>query len=696
MFSISLFVSNVTAQDAPLQWQPTPSNHSLMVHGGTGLIQTPTSRMLPLGDLRTSYTDNDEYRFISVTLQLYPWMQSTVRYTDVRTRLFSSSVDFSGDQTLKDKGIDVKFRLHEESYYLPELSVGFRDFGGTGFFESEFIGLSKKAGPFDFHLNLGWGYLGSHGDINNPFCKIKDSFCERPVGFQGLGGKIDYQRFFKGNVAIFGGVKYQTPLENLSLKLEYEGNNYKNDRAGILEQKSRWNFGATYQWGDLDLSLNYQRGNTIGFGLTYNFNLQNIKPIIPIKINKPPKKLSSHENNIDINEIDHSRLSKDLYELAGFRLNSFHNNGNSITIYGKQVSYRNEKEAIDRIGRVLASFLPDIIETYHVVSTSGTVPIVEVEIDAKQFKTQAKYETLQHNLSSTYKRKTPAKTSLDDYDLDKTSGFFTRLETFWLQTFGNPETFYIYQGGVIGSGGYSFNGKTSIFGAVKVSLVDNYDKFNFTRDSQNTPLHRVRTDVRKYISGNRVSMERLYIHHKDRLAPNLYGQLYGGYLETMYAGVGGELLYRPVDSNLSVGIDINYVQQRSYENDFDLFKYKVLTGHVNVYWQPEILSDTLITFKVGQFLAKDKGVTVDFAKRFDSGVVVGAYASFTNVSSEEYGEGSFTKGFYISLPLDLFTVEPAKGRGNIPWIPIARDGGRPLNRPVNLYNVTEDRSPFFR
>ena len=164
----------------------------------------------------------------------------------------------------------------------------------------------------------------------------------------------------------------------------------------------------------------------------------------------------------------------------------------------------------------------------------------------------------------------------------------------------------------------------------------------------------------------------------------------------MYAGLGGELLYRPVDSNLSMGIDINYVQQRSWENDFDLFEYKVMTGHASIYWQPEVLSDTLITFKAGQFLAKDKGVTVDFAKRFDSGIVVGAYASFTDVSSEEYGEGSFTKGFYISLPLDLFTVKPAKGRGSIPWIPIARDGGRPLNRPVELYNVTEDRSPFFR
>jgi hypothetical protein len=142
-------------------------------------------------------------------------------------------------------------------------------------------------------------------------------------------------------------------------------------------------------------------------------------------------------------------------------------------------------------------------------------------------------------------------------------------------------------------------------------------------------------------------MQNLFLQWNDRIAPNLYAQVYGGYLETMFGGVGTELLYRPVDSNLAFGFDINYVQQRSFDDELKFFDYKVLTGHANIYWQPEFLKDTLLTIKAGQYLAKDKGVTVDIAKRFDSGIVVGAYAAFTNVSAEEYGEGRFTKGFYI-------------------------------------------------
>jgi hypothetical protein len=164
----------------------------------------------------------------------------------------------------------------------------------------------------------------------------------------------------------------------------------------------------------------------------------------------------------------------------------------------------------------------------------------------------------------------------------------------------------------------------------------------------------------------------------------------------MYGGVGGEILYRPVDSNLAFGLDLNYVQQRSYEDNFSFFDYRVLTGHANIYYKPPFLKDTQVTLNIGRYLAKDKGVTVDFAKRFDSGIVVGAFAAFTNVSAEDYGEGSFTKGFYLSIPIDLFLLKSSKGRGRIPWIPIARDGGQPLIRPINLYDVTEARSPFSR
>lgn len=696
MKSYILFITTMffcTLSYGQESWNLPPVGSSLMVHGGTGLIQTPTSRMLPEGELILSYTDNDQYRFGSVTLQLFPWLQSTIRYTDTRTRLFSQVAEFSGDQTLKDKGIDAKFRLLKESYYLPELSVGFRDFGGTGFFESEFIGLSKRYGNVDFHLNIGWGYLGTTGNISNPFCEVKDSFCERPGGFSGRGGKIDHQRFFKGPASLFGGVEYQTPWQPLRLKLEYEGNNYIDDRAGPLKQDSRWNVGAAYRWHNFDFSVNYQRGNTVGFGINYNFNLQNINKT---QASEPPRTLLVQSNDHSIEQTKRTRLIKDLSVEGGFKVNSANLNDDSVKIYGQQKSYRDLDEATERVGRILVSELPDTVKTYHIIETKDAIPLVETIIDADAFKNQIKNQYVASDLTKTYQRYNPSQETISEFDPENITGFFTRVDTFWTHSFGGPEAFYLYQAGLALTGGYKFKKNITASGTIKVNVFENFDKFKFTTDTASSSLPRVRTNIREYVSNRPVTVKNLFLQWNDRIAPNLFAQAYGGYLETMYGGIGGEILYRPLDSNFAFGVDLNYVKQRSYENDYEFFDYKVLTGHANIYWKPSFLPDMQLTLNIGQYLAKDKGVTVNIAKRFNSGVVVGAYSAFTNVSAEEYGEGSFTKGFYLSIPFDLFSLTPTKGKRLIAWSPIARDGGRGLDRPVSLYGITNERSAFAR
>lgn len=684
-------LSVLTAAAAGDTWQQPDSGLSQMAHGGVGLIQTPTARMADEGSLFVNYTDNEEYRFWSVSIQLYDWLESTVRYTDVRTRLYSADPGFSGDQTLKDKGIDVKFRLLQESTYLPQVAVGFRDFGGTGFFESEFISLSKKWHKLDFHLGIGWGYLGNAGNIDNPFCQLKDSFCSRPTGFSGRGGSIDYDQFFKGPASLFGGVEYQTPWQPLKLKLEYEGNNYQNDRAGELIQDSRWNIGAVYQWGDARFDLNYQRGNTLGFGVHYQFNLNDdnqykIKPEkTPIVTPRVVKPLSLEEKAFP------SQLFKD----AGFVLKAYKTEGDEFIIYGHSIYYRDDTEATERIARAALPYTPLGIKTLRIIELSGNLALVEKVVDVARFEQHASYATLTPDVRSTYVRQSPQQSTLAAVALPEMSGFYSGVETFWVQSFGNPESFYMYQGGVFLGLGYQANDDLSLRTTTKITLLENFDKFNFGVDNQNTPLPRVRTFVREYVTRSKVTLDNAYLHWQQQPATDWFVQAYGGYLETMFGGVGAEVLYRPVDSEWALGVDINYVKQRSYENDFDFFDYTAVTGHVNLYWHPEFLPNTRLTVNLGQFLAKDKGANIEFAKRFDSGIVIGAYAAITNVSSEEYGEGSFSKGFYLSIPFDLFSTYPSKGRGMIPWVPIGRDGGQPLNRPAKLVDSTEPRSGFF-
>lgn len=675
------------------QFSPITPGLTQTTMGGTGLILMPSARHRDEGYFSFNYMDNQEYRFWSASVQLYPWLETTIRYSDVRYKYFSDDPSFSGDQTYKDKGIDVKFRLWQESMYVPEISLGFRDFGGTGLFESEYFAASKRLGPVDVTLGIGWGYLGHKENITNPACKLSDSFCSRQAEV-GTGGSIKYENFFHGPASFYAGVEYQTPWAPLRLKAEYDGNDYQHELTGAFKVDSDFNFAAVYAVNDaFDITMNYQRGNTFGFGFSYAMNFHRLTQI---KLDDAPRKLQETRPQTPLQSLDKQTLARSLYQDAGFVVLDYRFEAEQIILLGYQVAFRDETVAMERISRVLASELPQEIKHYRVVIESSGMPQVETKVDADSFVSAATYQAPGLDVKDSFSRMSPK-----DYQysgLRKENGFGYGADMFWVQTFGSPENFYMYQVGLLGNLSYQFSNHFSLNTTAKLNVLTNFDEFNFKVDSYESAVPRVRTYIREYVTRSDFTMENFYGQWRDKVSENWYAQAYAGYLEMMFGGAGAEFLYRPVDTNWYFGFDINYVKQRSYEEELRFFDYSTFTGHASLYWQPtsKWLENTLITASVGQYLAKDKGVTVEFAKRFDSGIVVGAYAAFTDMTSAEYGEGSFTKGFYLSLPFDLFSLKSSMGRGRLPWIPISRDGGQMLNRPMRLSEVTEVRSPFIR
>lgn len=670
-----------------------PLGPSQMDMGGVGLLQTPTARMAPDGEFDLNYRDNDQYRFYSVYVQLFPWLSTTLRYTDVRTRLYSNDPAFSGGQTYKDKGIDLKLRLLEESYWLPEVSLGINDFGGTGIFDSEFFAASKAWGPFDFSLGLGWGYLGTSGNVENPFCEISSKYCVRGNN-NNPAGSFNTSDFFHGPSSVFGGVEYQTPWQPLRLKLEYEGNNYKNDFAGDLKQKTPINVGMIYRvanWADLNLS--YERGDTVMFGATIrtNFNdlFQNhLDSAKPAYAPHPQSEILQHQ-------VVAQQLT-DMDSIAGYTAPHIQVKNNTMYMTGEQNKYRDGQEGVDRANRILVNDLPDNINTLKVTETRANVPMVTTETDVKSLQDTLNGYPLGQEKPLIQRRVDP------DIPQNAEQGYYIdrkRLELGWApvlnQSFGGPESFYMYQLGLEGSADYWQTTHWVTSGGVFVNIYNNYDKFNFTSPPTDSQLPRVRTRIREYVS-NDVYISNLQTTYIDRLGGDWYGQLYGGYLEMMYGGVGGEVLYRPLDTNWAVGVDGNYVKQRDWNDMMRFTDYSTETGNLTGYWQPSFMDGVLVKASVGRYLAKDKGVTFDVSRRFDSGIIAGAFATFTNVSAAEYGEGSFTKGFYLSIPLDLFTVSPNRTRAAISWIPLTRDGGQMVDRKFYLYDLTSERNPAVR
>ncbi len=62
---------------------------------------------------------------------------------------------------------------------------------------------------------------------------------------------------------------------------------------------------------------------------------------------------------------------------------------------------------------------------------------------------------------------------------------------------------------------------------------------------------------------------------------------------------------------------------------------------------------------------------------------MGAYASFTDVSFEQYGEGSFDKGIFFKVPFGVFGQRSMNSYG---WKPLTKDPAAKLNKSYELYN----------
>lgn len=671
--------------------------------GGVGLLQTPTARMANEGMFSINIRANEDYNYYSVSTQIFPWLEAGIRYAIVKDVLYSPYPGFSGDTEYADKGIDVKLTLLEEAEYLPELAVGLRDLGGTGLFGGEYLVANKRYHDFDVSVGVGFGYLGQGANLAGD--NSSDIDCGRD-GSSGKGGNVDFQRWFTGCVGVFGGVSYQTPYQPLSLKLEYDANDFSNDRpvkAGKeMPYESPWNFGAVYAYDDWgQITLSYQRGAvfSVGFSLLADLGSNNRRWNDSAK---PQLDTSAQATE------DWHALARELQSSAGYVVNSISQQGDTLAISGIQKKYRDSYQANERAFILMANAQPSA-QQYKIIYQSYGVDVLDTTVLREDLTAYANAEAPELNYESLELRSSPVAPQREQirYELDE--GWTYSFEPTLEQSFGGPEGFYFFNLGLSGGASYWLTDNLRFAASAYLNIYDNYDRFNFTIPSDGTDLPRVRTLIRQYLENNTLALSTMKLEWFERFGDDHFVAAHAGYLERMYGGGVLEYLYRPVDSRWSIGFDAAYVVQRDPFTSVGFYSeryqteegktYEVLTGdftgHVNLHYRvpDDWLKGINTSFSVGKYLAGDVGVTAAFNKTFDSGVVIGAFATKTNLSAEEYGEGSFTKGFYISMPFDLFNTRHTNSRANIGWLPLTRDGGQKLNFGPSLYGISGVRSP---
>lgn len=672
--------------------------------GTVGLLQTPSARMAKAGTFNFTFSHVQPYSRGNIFVQPFDWLEAGFRYSDISNRLYDPTGTLN-DQSLKDKSFDAKFKLWDESAWLPQVAVGLRDIGGTGLFAGEYVVANKRTDAFDWSLGLGWGNVGARGNLRNPLRRVFGSKFDTRQSATAEGGNLAFGSYFRGPAAFFGGVQYQTPWQPLILKLEYDGNDYQHEpQANNQRVRSPWNFGLVYRGRWVDLSLGVERGNTLMLGLTFFTGLDAMH--MP-KVNDPPRVPVVTVR--PAGTANWAATSEALQRQTDWHVHRIELRGRELHVTVDDAVAQHWRERIDRAAAVLNRDAPASVDRFVLVHRQHGIEVAEHVIDRDAWVAERSRplppgerrewvigRAAQGDAPGSADRERAQPGAEPRFALYEKSQprFETRLGMDFQQTLGGPDAFALYQFSGALRSILRIRDDTWLRSTFRLALINNYDKFTVTGPSN---LPRVRTFLREYLTTSSLTMPLLQLTHMGKLTDNQYYSVYAGYFEEMFGGVGAEWLYRPFASRLAYGVDLNAVRQRNFEQDFGFRDYRTLTGHATAYWDTG-WHNVQAKFSVGRYLAKDIGVTVDFSRVFRNGVVVGAFATKTNVSAAQFGEGSFDKGVYLSIPFDTMLTKSSGSTANFLWRPLTRDGGAKLFHPDQLYGLTrlrDDRTLWF-
>jgi hypothetical protein len=216
--------------------------------------------------------------------------------------------------------------------------------------------------------------------------------------------------------------------------------------------------------------------------------------------------------------------------------------------------------------------------------------------------------------------------------------------------------------------------------------INVYNNFTDKRPSDSELPH-VRSDVQKYYKHGINGIANLQADYRARLAPDVFVKVSAGYLEDMFGGAGAQIVWRPKNSRFTIGADAYEVWQRDFNRLIYFQSYHVFTGHVNVYYESPWYGLNF-NLHAGRYLAGDYGATFEVMRRFDSGVELGAFATFTNVPFKKFGEGSFDKGVMARIPLEWALPIHSQSAYSLTLRPLQRDGGQRLDNDDSLYEET--------
>lgn len=685
---------------------------TLNMYGATGLIDMPSAQVQRDAELSLSYSQFGPIRRTTLSFQLTPRASASFRFLAIRdwnTEFCPPDCDDENAFDIYyDRSFDFRYQIFTERGLRPSVLIGLQDFAGTGILSGEYLVATKTLAPgLKVTAGLGWGRLGTGHELF--------SVGERPAPDVDFGGKLNFGTWFRGPASPFGGIEWQVNDE-WNIKVEYSSDAYveESEKRKTFERKSPLNFGIEYSPAPgARIGAYYMYGSTFGLAVNLAINPKN-RPTagvretapIPVLVRSPESLGWSDADVADtavqrrISEALATLLDKDRIRVEGFRIS-----GRTAELRIRNDRIDAVPEAIGRAARAMTQVVPPGVDVFLVTSVqsgmpASTVTIRRSDLEAFEFSVDGAEEMLRRVDIGEAALRLPGDPLRDP---DIYPAFFWSIAPYnRVRLFDQTDPFKI-DIGVRGTIQYDLAPGLIFEAAVTQKVIGNLDDRPPLPDR--TFLQPVRSSAYYYDRVEKPLLETMTLNWYAKPADELYSRVTIGYMEQMFGGISGELLWKPVDSRWAFGAEMNYVAQRNprqlfsfslpdymYESDGDPPEgpdsYTVATGHLSAYYQ---IDDAFhIQVDVGRYLAGDVGATISFDREFANGWRVGAFATKTNISAEDFGSGSFDKGITLEIPFAWVLGKPTRETSTTVIRPFGRDGGARLNVGTRLYPQVRD------
>lgn len=638
--------------------------------GGGGLWTMPNARMAPAGSLTLGghYTSPDVH--IPLFYQPTEHLELGFRYSQRQPR--------DGQQRHNyDPQLDIKWRWQEETRYLPAIALGARDIGHNTPFNAEYLVASKRWNAWDVSLGVGWGALGSAGDAEAPFNDLSERWDTRsaPENLQ----PYEESDWFKGSASLFGGVSYQTPWQPLSLAVEYSGGDTTQWPAGdTREQSSRWQGGMRFALSKpLSVSLGWERGDTLSAGVQYRFDLSQPSASTSTVPPLPSGSLGwddtaralAHHGQIQVHEVYRSGDSLQLnatYTGQEKTASAAYSAANNLLYTHTADDKTPPRQFIYRWEQAGMPLREDVYQ--------------RSAIGAAQASSTA--DTQQRHSLYARAALTPQK-GTPDYQASR-ENFEWSLRPLLEQNAGSQAHGYRYRLAALAEARYQLADKAPLNGWLSAGL-DYTLAHNLTRPATVDPLNDAEPtrSLRGYYAEEPLTLSHLQYSQATPLGSHWFGLAYAGLLETQYAGIGAELLYRPFASPLAWGLNAAHVHQREFDSPFGLRDDNRWTGDATAYLYPGNNDAFLLEAGLHRYLGGDTGVRLAATHQTPSGVNVSLSSTFSNAR-----EHNITPTLTLSMPLSLGQTSTAP---TLRWQALDSDSGSVLQRRERLFELTQER-----